>query len=232
MPNQLLTINNNIPLICNAVRTVGIVKPTFDPVKKGFKPPSLQVFGTGFWMKGSKTFITCAHVVDDLLGAPIELAGMLVVGGNGIDYKKATIYAIDYFHDLAILNIEADKNCIEQQSQMGLEIVNRDLSVGETIAYAGFPLGNQLLNSKHSPTYVEGVIGSEVIENMNGDKKQIQISGSIVGGFSGAPLVLKNDRHKLIGVVSNSPSKEAGDASIFMGIHWRHIKAFVDLATS
>jgi S1-C subfamily serine protease len=198
-------------------------------VAGGFKPPEIIVYGTGFWIKDKKVFVTCAHVVQHILGAPIELAGMLVVGGNGVDYKKATITSIDFIHDIAVLNIEADENYILNQSLNGLEISNEEIEVGEAVAYAGFPLGNQLLNQKHSPTYAEGVIGQEIL-GTNGPK-WIQISGPVVGGYSGGPIILKESK-KVIGMVSNSPSKEAGDASIFRSVHWRHLKSISDLVES
>ena len=217
------------PSVCLSARTVGFLKPTFDPGQKGFKQPEITVSGTGFWIKDKKVFITCAHVVQHILGAPIELAGMLVVGGNGVEYKKATITAIDFVHDIAVLNIEADENYILEQSAQGLEINEEEIEVGEEVAYAGFPLGNQLLNQKHSPTYAEGVIGQEIISIAG--PKWIQISGPVVGGYSGGPIILK-ENEKVIGMVSNSPSKEAGDAGIFKSVHWKHLKSITDLIES
>lgn len=217
------------PNVCMSARTVGVLKPTFDPAQKGFKAPEIIVYGTGFWIKGKNVFVTCAHVVQHVLGAPIELTGMLVVGGNGVDYKKAIVAFIDFAHDIAILNIEADHAFITNESNNGLEINTDEIEVGESVAYAGFPLGNQLLNQKHSPTYAEGVIGQEII-GTNGPK-WVQISGPVVGGYSGGPIILK-ESEKVIGMVSNSPSKEAGDAGIFKAVHWRHLKSAGDLMES
>lgn len=217
------------PNVCLSARTVGVLKPTFDPSQAGFKAPEITVYGTGFWIKERRVFITCAHVVQHILGAPIELAGMLVVGGNGVDYKKATISSIDFIHDIAVLNIEADEAYLKSQYEQGLEINNEDIEVGEQVAYAGFPLGNQLLNQKHSPTYAEGVVGQEII-SVDGPK-WIQISGPVVGGYSGGPIILK-ENEKVIGMVSNSPSKEAGDAGIFKSVHWKHLVSTVELIES
>ena len=217
------------PSVCLAARTVGVLKPTFDPSQNNFKTPEITVYGTGFWIKDKNVFITCAHVVQHILGAPIELAGMLVVGGNGVEYKKAVITSIDFMHDIAVLNIQADQNYIAQQFSQGLEINDEEIEVGEEVAYAGFPLGNQLLNQKHSPTYAEGVIGQEII-SVNGPK-WVQISGPVVGGYSGGPIVLK-ENGKVVGMVSNSPSKEAGDAGIFKSVHWKHLKSTSELIES
>ena len=227
-------LENSNSLFLSAVRTVGILKPKFNPLVKGFDSPKLEVNGTGFWLS-SGAFMTCAHVIDRILNQPIEIVGMLVVGGNEKPYRKATISMIDYSHDIAILNVEsnndADAVSLQLEIKEGLEIYNQKLNVGDKIAYAGFPLGTQLLNEKHSPSYAEGVIGSEVIEEKNGPKI-IQISGSVIGGYSGGPIVLKKDYKKVVSIISNSPSVEAGQASIFRGVHWKHINAFNDLFKS
>lgn len=221
---------NKKPYVCNAVLAVGTLKPEFDPAQKNFIPPQLRVRGTGFWLKHHEAFITCAHVVADLAQTPIELSGMLVVGGNGAPYLKATISVIDFMHDLAVLHVDGDDNFLKQQSEAGFDIIDKAIEVGEKVAYAGFPFGNLLLNERHTPTYSEGVIGTDILDK-NGPK-EIQISGPIAGGYSGAPIVLQSDPSKIIAVVSNSPSKEAGDASIFKGIHWTHLKEILDLIGS
>ena len=217
------------PPVCLAARTVGVLKPSFDPDLRGFKAPELTVYGTGFWIKNKAVFVTCAHVIQPILGMPIELAGMLVVGGNGIGYKKATISTIDFTHDIAVLDVEADADHIASESSQGLEINEEEIEVSEDVAYAGFPLGNQLLNQKHSPSYAEGVIGQEILGTDG--PKWVQISGPVVGGYSGAPVVLK-ENNKVVGMVANSPSKEAGDASIFRAVHWKHLKSTSDLIES
>jgi hypothetical protein len=220
--------------LLSAVRTVGILKPKFNPVAKGFDSPRLEVNGTGFWLNNG-SFITCAHVVESLLNQPIEVTGILVVGGNLKPYRKATVSVLDFKHDLAILNIEPnDDNDIEllkSEVSEGLEICSEHLDVGEKIAYAGFPFGTQLLNEKHSPSYAEGVIGNDVNDEGSGSKT-IQISGPIVGGYSGAPIVMRKDYKKVVGVVSHSPSLEAGQASIFRSIHWKHVNELTELDKS
>ena len=219
--------SETVPIVCSAVRAVGVIKPQFNPAQRNFLPPQLRIDGTGFWLKNQEAFITCAHVVQNILGAPIEVAGMLVVGGNTFEYRKAMISVIDFAHDLAVLHIESDKAYLDAQVATGLEIIDRKINIAEEVAYAGFPLGNELLNKKHSPTYSEGVIGSEIFEDTS--PKTIQISGSVAGGYSGAPIVLKSEPNKVIAVLANSPSKAAGDASIFKGIHWKHLKELFNL---
>lgn len=221
---------NQTPYVCGSVRTVGVIKPQFNPQISGFLPPQLIIKGTGFWLRDKKAFITCAHVVEDILRAPIEVAGMLVVGGNGVDYKKATVSILDYIHDLAVLDIEADDNFLNQQASVGLDICEKIINVGEEVSYAGFPFGNALLNTKHTPTYSEGLVGTDILEDTL--PKTIQISGAVAGGYSGAPIVLKNDPQKIIAVLANSISDNAGSANIFRGIHWKHVKELFELIKS
>jgi V8-like Glu-specific endopeptidase len=229
-PETESAIVDSRPLVCRAVRCVGTIKPQFDAKSKAFRAPTLSVSGTGFWLKDSRSFVTCAHVVEGMLIGTIDQTGMLVVGGNGCDYQKATIAILDYAHDLAILSLEVSKDYIEQQCKSGLSLVDKQLNVGEKVAYAGFPFGNELLNSKHSPTYSEGIVGTEVLDDTT--PKTIQISGAVAGGYSGSPITLKDDPEKVIAVLANSPSAQAGQASIFRGISWKHVKELCELARS
>lgn len=215
-----------LPMVYKAVWAVGILKPKFNPNGAVFAN-QLDVIGTAAWLKNEKVLITCAHVVQSLLGAPLELTGLLVVGQNG-NYTPAKIGVIDLMHDLAVLKI--DNQEIANQQTEGLEISETYHKVGTKIGYAGFPLGMQLLQERHAPTYNEGLIGSE-IKNL-GIRKEIQISGAVTGGFSGSPIIALGEPTKIIGIVSNSPSKEAGDANIFMGISWEHIKALAAVPIS
>lgn len=222
-------------ILLNAVRTIGIIKPDFNPTSKQFDSPHLEIFGTGFWLNNGQ-FITCAHVVQNIINQHISVVGMLVVGGNTKPYRKAVINMLDFEHDLAVLTIESNNQedlalIKNEMAENGLEIFDGSLNVGDEIAYAGFPGGMSLLNEKHSPTYAEGVIGNEVIDQKNG-AKTIQISGFVIGGYSGAPIVIRDDYKKVVGIVSHSPSAEIGQAGIFKGVHWKHLKALSDLSLS
>ena len=222
---------NPRPPVYNAVRAVGIIRPKFQPTAPGkIFADQLDVRGTAFWLKDYKLLVTCAHVVQDLLGSPLEVAGLLVVGNLG-NYTRAAVDVIDFAHDLAILRVpEMPAPQLATEAQAGLEIQESSPQVGDAIAYAGFPLGMQLLDSTHAPTYAEGVIGAQS-RNIP-TRKQIQITGAVIGGFSGAPIVQKADPSKLVGVVANSPSKEAGEAHIFLAVSWEHVLALAKSASS
>lgn len=214
----------------DAVRTVGTFKPKFNPSVAGkVFSDELNVLGTAFWLREYKVLITCAHVVAEIIRLPLELAGLLVIGNHG-NYQRATVGVVDYLHDLAVLNL-VDSNTgvilndaiISVESEKGLILSSEYPETGLGVAWAGYPLGNQLLNQIHNPTYSEGVVGISKRDNQL--RKDIQISGVVVGGYSGSP-VIDRENNKLIGVVSNGPQ----NSGIFMAVSWEHVKALSELA--
>ena len=219
------------PPIYTAVRAVGVLKPKFQDQPAGGKvfADSLDVYGTAFWLKNEKVLISCAHIVRGLAEAPLELAGLLVVGHQE-NYIRATISAVDYAHDLAVLRLAATPDVVESEAATGLLLANSYPEVGARVGYAGFPLGRQLLDAAQDPTYAVGVIGTQ--KRLNPERKSIQISGPVVGGYSGSPIVQEAKPDEVIGIVSDSPSREAGQASIFMATSWEHIAAVALLAVS
>lgn len=168
----------------------------------------------------------------------IELGGVLVIGKEA-NYQPIFIDNIDFVHDLAVLRFKRNaqtpqamfNQMIKQEFDDGLFLSENDPVVSNGIMYAGYPLENILLNAKHDPSYSEGVISMCDRKNEFG-RKEFQISGSIVGGYSGSPITLKSDPQKIVGIVSNSPSKAAGDAGIFMAVSYKHIKALAELSNS
>ena len=219
------------PPIYSAVRSVGVLKPIFQdqPVDGKIFADTLDVLGTAFWLKSEKVLITCAHVIRGLVDTPLVLAGLLVVGHQG-SYVRATVDALDYTHDLAVLRLVADSDIVEPEAATGLVLANSYPETGSRVGYAGFPLGHQLLDVSQDPTYAVGVVGTQ--KRPNPGRKNIQISGPVVGGYSGSPVVQESRPDEVIGIVSDSPSKEAGQASIFMATSWEHIAAIARLAIS
>ncbi|MFH1457083.1 MAG: serine protease [Patescibacteria group bacterium] len=215
--------NNNDKLL-NSVRSVGIIKPYFDVKTQNFLPPQLNILGTGFWVEG-KVFITCAHVVISCLYGSVEQVGLLVVGGNKAQYLKASISILDIEHDLAVLQI-LNKEFHEEQQEKCLSISAQKESVGDEIRFAGYPLGNRLLNEEHTPIFSKGVV-AHTSSSVNKTRKEIKISGSIEGGFSGSPVV--DETNNVVGIISNHPQETK---NIFNIISWEHIVKITSLENS
>ena len=179
--------------------------------------------------------MTSAHVVQSLLGPTIETTGLLVVGNAG-NYRRALISCLDVAHDLAVLVVLGNNNEpitgaeLDNEAASGLDMVDAYEPVATPVAYAGFPLGLQLMNAVHSPTYSEGVIGVE--RRQSGPRKEVQISGAVVGGFSGSPVVMRGAENKLIGVISNGPGVPGQGGDFFMAVSWEHVEALAKMVSS
>jgi hypothetical protein len=220
------------PSVYAAVRAIGTIRPKFQISSDGrVFADTLDVRGTAFWVRGANVLVTCAHVVQDLVVTPIELAGLLVVGSPR-GYLRASVLAVDFVHDLASLRLPDDTKpeIIQVESQFGLDLADAYPAVGERVSYAGYPGGLQLLDKSQMPTFATGVVGAQVRQRETA--KYIQITGHILGGFSGSPIVADSSPDKVIGVVSKSPSSEVGQAGIFLASSWEHLKALVELACS
>ncbi len=207
-------------ILQNHVVPVGTFKPKFNPRDGHVFSDELNIFGTAFWVKEPNVLITCAHVVDDVLKSPIELAGLLIIGYQG-KYYRTVVGVVDHQHDLAVLKVI---DPIEKTDD-GIHIADVYPNAGTDVAWAGYPLGNFSLNQTHQPTYNEGVVG--ISKREEGDRKNVQISGLVVGGYSGSPVVEKKTG-RIVGVVSNGPQ----NTGIFMAISWEHVAALARLAKS
>jgi hypothetical protein len=154
----VVTVPNAQPQVYGAVRAVGTFRPKFAPNQGRVFSDELNVIGTAFWLKEQKVLVTCAHVIQGLMGGPLELSGLLVVGNAG-NYRRAAIDCIDLAHDLAVLKLLNDQNMpisgqeLDNEANTGLEIIDQYKPISTPVSYVGFPLGNQLLNEIHSPTY-------------------------------------------------------------------------------
>lgn len=208
-------------LLKDSVASVGIFKPKFNPQAGKIFSDELQIIGTGFWVTGSdtKTLITCAHVVDGV--AKESLDSKLLVIGYKHQYYRATVGTLDYLHDLAVLKVTDPIS--REPSQ--LEIAVTYPPVSTKVSWAGYPLGNFLLNEVHDSTYNEGVVGIQ--KRSEPTRKVVQVSGTVVGGYSGSPIIDQQTSH-LVGVVSNGPE----NTGIFMATSFEHVAALLTLNNS
>lgn len=224
MPKKKTVETPNIDFseqLLNNVVSVGTFKPKFNPQSGKIFSDELNILGTAFFITSGKTLVTCAHVVGDLLTPTIESSGLLVIGYKG-NYFRTSIGIVDLQHDLAVLKIVDN---FDYNQITGLDIVSTYQKVATKVFWAGYPLGNFLLNQVHQPTYSEGVIGIDKrVDNL---RKNIQISGTVVGGYSGSP-VIEGKTGSIVGVVADGPQ----NSGIFMAVSFEHVKAIVELANS
>lgn len=215
-----------------SVRSVGFLKPSLkqDQTGLGFEP-YFEIVGTSFWIKGTPFLVTCAHVVHGFINSFQELSGILMVQTKKNGYVPALIKAVDWEHDLALLRLspEAEVSLGEQESKTGLLLEALDIKPGSKVGYSGYPLGLQLTDQQHNPTYDEGLVSKLHITPF---RKSVQISGAVAPGYSGGPVVLIDRPEVLIGVISNSPSEEAGITGNYMAISVEHVRALIDLGNS
>lgn len=208
-------------ILLDNVASVATFKPKFNPQSGKIFSDELNVLGTAFWATKEKVLVTCAHVIEELTKSPIELAGLLVIGYKG-NFYRASVGIIDNQHDLATLDV---MDAFDTKNISELEISKKYPAVSSQVAWAGYPLGNFLLNQVHQPTYSEGVVGID--KRVESFRKYIQISGTVIGGYSGSPVVDKKNG-SIIGVVSNGPQ----NTGIFMAVSFEHLESLVSLKTS
>ncbi len=212
----------NIPnLLSDNVALVATFKPKFSPQSGKMFSDELNILGTAFWATENKVLVTCAHVVEGLIKSPIELVGLLAIGYKGKFYS-ATVGIIDNQHDIATLDIRDE---FDTQTVSGIPVADTYPTVSASVAWSGYPLGNFSLNQIHQPAYNEGLVGIE--KRVEKFRKYIQISGTVVGGYSGSPVVEKNTG-KVIGIVCNGPE----NSGIFMAVSFEHIKVLINLKIS
>lgn len=217
------------PYVYWAVKPVWILRPKFNTTQRNFEI-SIDVIGTAFWLKTEKCLVTCAHVIDNLLWNPIEQTGVLYVWITWWQFLQASIGSIDFIHDLAVLQLHASIEVINQEALQWLEISSEYVSVWSKIWYAGYPGWNILFSWwMTTPTYAEWVIGNQIRDK--GNRKDIQITWTVFGWFSWWPIV-SLDNHKLVWVVSNSPRQDMWQAGIFMWISFEHVEAIANLNNS
>lgn len=217
----------SVPRVCTAARAIGLIKPKLrNQYEQGQAfADALEVRGTAFVLKKYPVLVTCAHVVQDIATAPIEIGGLLVVGREGT-YTRARVRSLDFTHDLAILT-PVGPDAMRNEFPEGLEIADEYPTVGENALYAGFPLGEQLMNQKHDPTFAHGSVAQLRPDQ---PRKEIQITGPVAGGFSGSPVAAESAPDKVIGILSDSPVHEG--QNFFRAVSFEHIKALAEAAIS
>jgi len=196
-----------------------------------------HILGTGFYLKNKPFVVTCYHVIAQFLD-PVNIQSphseqaindehrfrfiknLLVGNENG--KEKAQIVAMDSKHDLALLEVQIPESHRKEESAFGFELAKDYPKIGERIGYCGYPVADMLCKESIQPTYAEGAAGSFVQKTKTINK--IQISGPIIGGFSGSPIFSRYKQKIVYGVAYDSFADNAtGRSEIFFGVGFEHI---------
>ncbi len=119
-------------------RTIDIVKPSIVGIGSFQKTrsPAVIFVGTGFAVGDGLNVITNAHVIHRIMESETnETLGIIIGKGEAIEFRPATLVAMDKEHDLARLKISGPP-------LPAVELGNADTVVeGQSFAFTGFPLG-------------------------------------------------------------------------------------------
>jgi serine protease Do len=174
------------------------------------RSPALSFIGTGFVIDDGLAVITAAHVIADLLnGGQGESLGILVRNGDNVQFRPATVVALDSTHDVARLRIDGaplpalrlgDSNTVRE---------------GKSLAFTGFPLG-MVLGLHHvthrctvsaitpvaTPPVNARQLDSKLLSQLQKPAYAVfQLDGTAYPGSSGSPL-FDPDTGQVIGIVN------------------------------
>jgi S1-C subfamily serine protease len=181
-------------------RTVAAVKGSVVGVGTYLKTrsPSTVFNGTGFVVDDGLSVITNAHVVPELLDVENREALGVVIGrgGNEIEFRPATVVALDRAHDLAHLRIGG-------APLPALKLGDSASAVeGQELAFTGFPLGmvlglhpatHRALLSAITPIVMPSMTSRTLDARMIAQLQRtpfsiFQLDGTVYPGNSGSPV--------------------------------------------
>jgi len=228
------------PEYIEGVRWIGIGSPLYNPFSDVEDMFEMHVYvaGTGFYIKNKPYVVTCYHVISDTLDQ-IEIQNTsehkkdelvdskkgqlkILMVGCIQDTHRAAVVAVDVKHDLALLELQTSEEVKKMEASKGFELAKSYPKIGERVGYCGYPRGNVVNKDSKHPTYAEGAVGS--FTQKTKDINKIQISGSVIGGFSGSPIFSRYKQKIVYGMAYCGISDDGKDDSeIFYGVGYEHI---------
>ncbi len=192
LPVRLLSASNlieTIPAIKPAVVGVGSFQRT--------RSPAISFTGTGFAVGDGLSVITNAHVVPELLDTENkETLGIVLGNADAVEFRPATLVALDREHDLAHLRLTGAPLPV-------LKLGDSDsMREGQALAFTGFPLGMALglhrathratlaaITPIAMPTVNSRKLDARLIAQLQRTAFPIfQLDGTAYPGNSGSPL--------------------------------------------
>jgi serine protease Do len=167
--------------------------------------------GSGFFINKDGYLVTNFHVIQGQKHISVTRFKKSGAEFKRIIHKKVRIVALDPFHDLAVLQVEAS---LDPSFRPPVFSGDKEPVMGEKIFVIGNPLGLER-------TVTEGVI-SHTSRNFAG-KLYLQVDASVNPGNSGGPLF--NSRGQVIGVINMGVRSMQG---LNFAIPVDHVKFILD----
>jgi S1-C subfamily serine protease len=187
------------PQAAELARTIATVKGSVVGVGSYLKTrsPATSFNGTGFIVDDGLSVITNAHVVPQILDSENkETLGVVIARGDQIEFRPATVVALDRAPDLAHLRIGG-------APLPALKLGDSDGAVeGQDLALTGFPLGMVLglhpathratlaaITPIVLPSLTSRTLDARMIAQLQKAPFQIfQLDGTVYPGNSGSPV--------------------------------------------
>jgi serine protease Do len=189
VPGQAAELARTIATVKGSVVGIGTFLKT--------RSPSTIFNGTGFVVEDGLSVITNAHVVPELLDSEKrEALGVVIARGSEIEFRPATVVALDRAHDLAHLRIDG-------APLPALKLGDSSAAVeGQELAFTGFPLGmvlglhpatHRALLSAITPIVMPSLSSRTLDARMIAQLQRtpfsiFQLDGTVYPGNSGSPV--------------------------------------------
>jgi S1-C subfamily serine protease len=188
-----------VPQAAELTRTIAIVKGSVVGVGSFLKTrsPATSFNGTGFVVDDGLSVITNAHVVPEILDSEKnETLGVVIARGDQIEFRPATLIALDRAHDLAHLRIGGAPLPALKLGDSGAAVE------GQELAFTGFPLGmvlglhpatHRALLSAITPIVLPSLTSRTLDARMIAQLQKapfaiFQLDGTVYPGNSGSPV--------------------------------------------
>ncbi|WP_229257418.1 S1 family peptidase [Duganella callida] len=200
------------PVSAGLVDTIPAVKPSVVGVGTYLRTrsPAINFTGTGFVTGDGLSVITNAHVVPQALDSEhMETLGIVLGSADAVEFRPATVEAIDREHDLAHLRLRGTP-------LPALKLGDSDsVREGQSLAFTGFPLGMVLGLHRATHRATLAAITPILMPTLNSRKLDarlinrlqkppfaiFQLDGTAYPGNSGSP-VYDPDNGLVYGVIN------------------------------
>jgi S1-C subfamily serine protease len=187
-PPASAALKDTIPSVKPSVVGVGTLLRT--------RSPAIVFVATGFAVSDGLSIITNAHALPDLDVEKMETLGIVIGNGDKLNFRPASVVAIDREHDLAHLRLTGAPLPALRLDSSGT------IAEGEALAFTGFPLGMTLgmtpvthraMLSAITPILLPSLssrkLDSRTINQLQRRPFQIlQLDGTAYPGNSGSPV--------------------------------------------